>query len=61
MPQPVDPYGIPKWEPEQALTHIGSATGLEIVVLLAVGFGPGAGANFLRLLRLDASGWLLLF
>ncbi|MEY4489666.1 MAG: hypothetical protein RIQ79_2174, partial [Verrucomicrobiota bacterium] len=41
-PAPEDPYGVSKWEAEQALKTVGVATGLEVVVLrppLMVGKG----------------------
>lgn len=56
-PRPTDPYSISKWEAEQALARVGRLHGLETVVLRPpLVYGPGVGANFLRLLRLAASG-----
>lgn len=56
-PQPQDPYAISKWEAEQELQRIGTATGLEIVVLRPpLVYGPGVKANFLRLLKLVERG-----
>jgi len=61
-PRPEDPYGISKWEAEQALARVASETGLEVVVLRPpLVYGPGVRANFLRLMRLVASGLPLPF
>lgn len=52
LPAPVDPYGVSKWEAEQALQEVAASTGLEVVVLRPpLVYGPGVGANFLRLLE----------
>lgn len=54
-PAPQDPYGVSKWEAEQALQHIEQATGLEVVIVRPpLVYGPGVGGNFLRLLILVA-------
>jgi len=51
-PAPQDPYARSKWMAEQGLAHIGAETGMEIVVLRPpLVYGPGVGANFLRMLR----------
>ncbi len=51
-PRPEDAYGVSKWETEQALAEVASATGLEIVVLRPpLVYGPGVKGNFLRLMR----------
>lgn len=56
-PAPEDPYGQSKWEAEQALRDVAEKTGLEIVVLRPpLVYGPGVGANFLRLMRWVARG-----
>lgn len=61
-PSPVDPYGVSKWEAEQTLTRVAKKTGLEVVVLRPpLVYGPGVGANFLRLMRLVDRGWPLPF
>jgi nucleoside-diphosphate-sugar epimerase len=50
---PETPYGISKLEGEQALEAVGARTGLETVVLRPpLVYGPGVGANFLRLLTI---------
>jgi len=52
-PAPEDPYGISKWEAEQALQKIAAETGMEIVILrLPLVYGPGVKANFLRMLEI---------
>ena len=51
-PAPEDPYGISKWETEQALQKVSSQTGLEIVIVRPpLVYGPGVRANFLRLMQ----------
>lgn len=51
-PNPQDPYGVSKWEAEQALHRVAHKTGLEVVIVRPpLVYGPGVGANFLRLLR----------
>ncbi len=51
-PNPQDPYGVSKWEAEQALHRVAQETGLEVVIVRPpLVYGPGVGANFLRLLR----------
>jgi len=52
LPAPLDAYGRSKWEAEQVLTEVGRAAGLETVVLRPpLVYGPGVGANFLRLIE----------
>jgi nucleoside-diphosphate-sugar epimerase len=56
-PQPGDPYGVSKWEAEQALTEIGSRSGMQWSVLRPpLVYGPGVGGNFLALLATVARG-----
>ena len=53
-PEPRDPYGVSKHEAEQALAEIGSASGMEVVVIRPpLVYGPGVKANFRTML-----GWL---
>ena len=53
LPNPQDPYGISKWEAEQALARVSSQTGLEIVVIRSpLVYGPGVGGNVLQLLNI---------
>jgi nucleoside-diphosphate-sugar epimerase len=51
-PNPSDPYGISKWEAEQALRQVQAETGLEVVVVRpTLVYGPGVKANFLNLMK----------
>lgn len=51
-PAPCDAYGRSKWEAEIALRAIGERTGMEVAIVRPVlVYGPGVGANFLRLMR----------
>lgn len=53
-PAPQDPYGVSKWEAEQALHRIAKNTDLEIIIVRPpLVYGPGVGGNFIRLL-----GWV---
>jgi nucleoside-diphosphate-sugar epimerase len=52
VPSPRDPYGISKWEAEQALHRVAADTGLEIVIVRPpLVYGAGAKGNFALLLR----------
>ena len=52
-PAPEDPYGISKWEAEQALARATERADLVPVILRApLVYGPGVKGNFLSLLRL---------
>lgn len=49
---PQDAYGWSKWEAEQRLTAIGSATGMEIVIVRPpLVYGPGVKGNFAALVK----------
>lgn len=51
--QPLDAYGVSKFEAEQKLVKISAETGLEIVIVRPpLVYGPGVGGNFIRLLKL---------
>lgn len=51
-PEPLDAYGMTKWESEKALHAIGDETGLEVVIIRSpLVYGPGVKANFLRLIE----------
>jgi nucleoside-diphosphate-sugar epimerase len=51
VPMPQDPYGISKWEAEQAIHAISRETGMEIVIIRPpLVYGPGVKANFYQLL-----------
>ncbi|MFO1417616.1 MAG: SDR family oxidoreductase [Methylotetracoccus sp.] len=57
VPRPQDPYGMSKWEAEQALAAVGSDSGMEIVcVRPPLVYGPGVGANFRSMMRWVARG-----
>jgi nucleoside-diphosphate-sugar epimerase len=52
-PKPQDPYGVSKWEAEQALDRVSTQTGMETVVVRApLVYGPGVRGNFLQLLNI---------
>lgn len=56
-PAPEDPYGLSKWEAEQGLHALAKETGLEVVILRPpLIYGPGVGANFLKLMGIVAKG-----
>jgi nucleoside-diphosphate-sugar epimerase len=51
QPDPQDPYGVSKWQAEQALQHIAQETGLEIVIVRPpLVYGPGVKGNFISLM-----------
>lgn len=53
VPKPQDPYGMSKWEAEQALVQVSAETGMEIVIVRSpLVYGPGVGGNFLQLLKI---------
>ena len=57
---PQDRYAISKWEAEQGLRDIAARTGMEVVILRSpLVYGPGVGANFLRLMQVVDKGWPL--
>ncbi len=57
IPAPHDSYGLSKLEAEQGLKEISAETGLQCVVVRPpLVYGPGVGANFLRLMKLAESG-----
>ncbi|HTT08611.1 MAG TPA: NAD-dependent epimerase/dehydratase family protein [Gammaproteobacteria bacterium] len=61
-PQPVDAYAASKWEAEQVLRRVSHETGMAVAVLRPpLVYGPGVGANFLRLMRMIDLGWPLPF
>ena len=56
-PNPHDAYGRSKYEAEQGLKRICIETGLEgVIIRPPLVYGPGVGANFLRLKKLARSG-----
>lgn len=51
-PAPVGPYAVSKRDAEDALRALSHETGLEVVIVRPpLVYGPGVGANFLRLVR----------
>ncbi|MFS2035086.1 NAD-dependent epimerase/dehydratase family protein [Polaromonas sp. CT11-55] len=51
-PKPIDPYGISKFEAEQALIQLAAETGMEVVIVRPVlVYGPGVKANFHAMMR----------
>lgn len=51
-PCPRDPYGVSKWQAEQALRLVEAQTGLDVVVVRpTLVYGPGVRANFLALMK----------
>jgi nucleoside-diphosphate-sugar epimerase len=51
VPAPQDPYGISKWQAEQALQQLSRMTGLEVVIVRPpLVYGPGVKGNFFKLL-----------
>lgn len=59
-PNPTDPYGVSKYEAEQALRTIEAETGLEVVVIRpTLVYGPGVKANFLKMMQTVQRGILL--
>jgi len=62
---PTDPYGISKWEAEQALRQIEAETGLEIVIVRpTLVYGPGVKANFFNMMKVVSGNvefWILNF
>lgn len=54
---PQDPYGISKWEAEQALHQVAQETGLEVVVVRPpLVYGAGVKGNFIQMMRMVARG-----
>lgn len=54
---PQDPYGISKWQAEQALQRIAQETGLEVVIVRPpLVYGPEVKGNFAQMLKVLAKG-----
>lgn len=61
-PNPLDPYGISKYEAEEGLKEICSQTGMEYVIIRPpLIYGPGVKANYLRLVHAVQKGFPLPF
>lgn len=51
LPVPADPYGISKYEAEEALKQLSLDTGMEVVIIRPpLVYGPGVKANYLSML-----------
>ncbi len=51
-PAPEDPYGVSKYEGEQALRQIAAETGMDVVIIRPpLVYGPGVKANFESMMR----------
>ncbi len=62
LPDPQDPYGVSKWEAEQALQQVAAETGMEVVIVRPpLVYGFGVKANFAALMRAVMRGWPLPF
>ena len=54
---PIDPYGLSKWEAEQGLQKIAKETGMEVVIIRPpLVYGPGVKGNFANLIKLVGKG-----
>lgn len=52
LPMPADPYGVSKYEAEEALKQLSLDTGMEVVIIRPpLVYGPGMKANFLSMMR----------
>lgn len=61
-PAPEDPYAVSKLEAENFLKDLAARTAMQIVIIRPpLVYGPGVGANFLRLIRLTEKGLPLPF
>lgn len=59
---PQDDYALSKWEAEQGLHEIAKESEMEVVILrFPMVYGPGVGANFLRLIQAVDNGFPLPF
>lgn len=57
IPSPQDPYGVSKWEAEQALHRVAAETGLEVVIVRPpLVYGAGVKGNFAQMLKVLARG-----
>jgi len=57
LPAPQDPYGISKWEAEQALYRVADENGLEIVIVRPpLVYGAGVKGNFAQMLNVVTNG-----
>lgn len=62
LANPLDPYGVSKYEAEEGLKKIAEKTGMEVVIIRPpLVYGAGVKANFLNLLKLSNTGLPLPF
>ena len=53
IPNPQDPYGVSKWEAEQALHRVADDTGLEVVIVRPpLIYGSGVKGNFAQMMNI---------
>jgi nucleoside-diphosphate-sugar epimerase len=53
IPNPQDPYGVSKWEAEQALHQVANDTGLGVVIVRPpLIYGPGVKGNFAQMMSI---------
>lgn len=56
-PNPLDPYGISKFEAEQGLIQLAAETGMEVVIIRPpLVYGPGVKGNFASMIKLVEKG-----
>lgn len=54
---PQDPYGVSKWEAEQALRRVADETGMEVVIVRPpLVYGAGVKGNFAQMLKILVKG-----
>ena len=57
IPNPQDPYGVSKWEAEQALHKISAETNLEVVIVRSpLVYGANVKGNFAQMMKVLAKG-----
>ena len=57
LPAPQDPYGVSKFEAEEALRRVARETGLEVVIVRPpLVYGPGVKGNFIQMLSILRKG-----
>lgn len=62
LPAPEDPYGISKYEAEQALLKLSAETGMQVIIIRPpLVYGPGVGGNFQRMMMWLQKGYPLPF
>lgn len=60
--QPVDYYGLSKFEAEQTLIELGKISSMQVVIIRPpLVYGPGVKSNFANIIKLINKGWPLPF